>query len=212
MNKLLVLAFALLLLNCTRCPPDFKLGDVKMLNPLFLPLKGGEQLTYKNAKGDVLILKDSSEKQYENKIIVETLCQKKPFSIQFSYYEGTPRYNLRYVNTVENLKFYFQLSTINTQTEKDTVLYDVLNIDYKLNGSSNLNNNLYILISDRGNGLKIPDFTKNRSVKLADTLINAISYKNAFYNNQNKKMVYVANIGLVSFWHKNEWWFLNEKN
>ncbi len=193
--------------GCT-CPPDMKLGDVKMVNASFFSLKGGETLKYVNDKKEVITLTDSSEKQIENKIIVESLCAKPPISAQFSYYSGTPSYSLRYVNTPENLRLAFSFRTINTQQlPKDTVLYDFLSVEVRSMGKGI---NLGILVSDRGNRKTIePSKLKIfENIKMIDTVLNGKKYERVFYNNTDKSILYAEKIGLISFIHKNERWYL----
>ena len=193
--------------GCT-CPPNVKLGDVKMINPSFFPLKGSEMLRYINDKKEIITLTDSSEKQFENKIIVESLCAKPPISNQFSYYGGTPSYNLRYVNTQENLRIEFSFRTINTQQlPKDTVLYDYLNTGvYSMRKGTNLG----ILVSDRGNRKIIEPLRLKifENIRIVDTVLNGNKYERVFYNSTDKSILYAEKIGLISFIHKNERWYL----
>lgn len=193
--------------GCT-CPPNVKLGDVKMLTPSFFSLKGGETLKYINSKKEIITLTDSSEKQIENQIIVESLCAKPPISNQFSYYSGTPSYNFRYVNTQENLRLEFSFRTLNTQQlPKDTVLYDYLNTGVS---SMRKSTNLGILVSDRGNR-KIIEPSRLKifeNIKMVDTTLNGRKYEHVFYNKTDKSILYAEKIGLISFIHKNERWYL----
>lgn len=193
--------------GCT-CPPDVKLGDVKMINPSFFPLKGGETLRYINDKKEIIILTDSSEKQFENRIIVESPCAKPPISVQHIYYSGTPSYILKYVNTQENLRLEFSFTTKNTQQfPKDTVLYDYLNTEVR---SMRKSINLGILVSDRGNRKIIePSRLKAfENIKMVDTVLNGKKYERVFYNSTDKSIFYAEKIGLISFIHKNERWYL----
>ena len=195
------------------CPDDIKLGEVKVLNPAFFPYKGGETLQFVNDKNEIISLVDSSDKQYENKIIVESLCTKPPISSQFSYYLGTPRYYLRYTNTIAKLRIEASFGTINTQQlPKDSVLYDYCSINVRSRGL-NTNNNLNILVSDRGNAkLLSPNFLKTyENIRLVkDTVINKINYRNVYYDAKNNGVCYAEKVGVVSFLHSNQWWYLKQ--
>jgi hypothetical protein len=193
------------------CPEDIKLGEVKMLNPTFFPYKGGEILQFINDKNETISLVDSSDKQYENKIVVESLCTKPPISSQISYYLGTPSYFLRYVNTNAKLRIDVSFRTWSTQQlPNDSVFYDNCTINVQ-DRQTRIGNNLNILVSDRGNSKLLgSNFLKRyEATKLVrDTIINKINYKNVYRDTQNSKVCYAEKIGIVSFFHNNQWWYL----
>jgi hypothetical protein len=202
--KLLAIFVGYFLMACS-CPPDVKLGEIKMINPSFFPLKGGEILRFINDKKEILVLTDSSGKQYPNKLIQATLCQHTPFAIQFSYYEGTPSYDLTYVNTKEHLKIYFYFRTL-ASAMKDSY-YDYFSASI----GSPESTNLAIMVSDRGNLNKIDSLTILRfaNIKmLKDSVLNGKSYKNIYYDGTKPKIYYSESIGVIAFWFKNQWWYL----
>lgn len=209
LNSIVLFVIVILCIACN-CPQNVKLGDVKMLNLSFFPLKGGETLKYINDNKDILVLADSSDKISDNQIIVESLCSKPPISSQFSYYLGTPNYRLRYVNSKENLRLLFSFQTYNTQQlPRDTVLYDCLIVDYS---SERQGTSFQIISSDRGNRqlLEINKTKNTDGLEVVDTIINKRKYEKVYFLKTNPSVLYAEKIGVIAFRHRNQNWYLNQ--
>jgi hypothetical protein len=193
------------------CPPDVKLGDVKMKKPNFCPLRGGETLQYINSKNKVMTFTYSPPyTPATNKILVGVLCKKEPVAIQFAYYEGTPSMSLHYSTKDDSIQIYHSFMTLNDQTYSDTLFYDM--VISQVNNKIGEPISIDIMTSNRGNYKKfsIVIIDRFKNIKMVkDTMINNNRYSNLYFDQIRKNALYAENIGLVAFFYKNEWWYLN---
>jgi hypothetical protein len=198
--------------SCT-CPPNVKLGDVRMKNPGFFPFKGGESFTFINKNGETMVFSDVSDKPYPNEIIISSLCEKAPISNQYTYYEGSPNYNLTYQAKYQfnTLSIVYQYLTVNTD-QPDTVLLDRFDVTLRNNPNYYSLTGFSIVASTRGNDQKLK--TKNIDIHndsiavTKDTLIFKTRFQKVYSNKRNPKLLYTEKYGIVAFVFLNEWWYL----
>jgi hypothetical protein len=198
--------------SCT-CPPNVKLGDVRIQKLDFFPFKGGESFTFVNQNDETMVFNDITEKSFSNHIVISSLCTKAPISSQYTYYEGTPVYNLTYQAKYQfnTLSIVYQYLTVNTD-QPDTVLLD--RFDVTLRNNPNYYNlaGFSIVASTRGNDQKLKTKNidiNNDSVAVAkDTLIFKTRFQKVYSNKRNPKLLYTEKYGIVAFFLNSEWWYL----
>lgn len=193
-----------LLFSCV-CPPDVKLGEIRLAKPQFLELSGTESMTYTNSMtGEVIIFKGEPMQYSTEKLIVASLCTKPPISSQFSYFEIVPFASKRYKTggtQYEEMYFYYNVFT---PVQGDTTSsIDLLSINGK-------QISMNILVSDRGKPTvrSLPLISaKNQTRVVADTMINSQRFQQV-YCQVLKPTVYFTPIrGVIAFYRNEAWWF-----
>lgn len=199
--------------SCT-CPPNVKLGDVRMKNPNFFPFKGGESFTFINKYGQTMVFNDVSENQYPNHIIVSSLCTKAPISNQYTYYEGTPAYNLTYQAKyqISTLTMHYNYQTYDAYQVPDTVLYDSFGVQISNNSNSD-RWGISVVTSTRGNDVKLKlkeyaDFFNDNVTISKDTLIANTVFQKVYSDKRDPKLLYTEKHGIVAFFFLSDWWYL----
>lgn len=197
-----------MLVSCG-CPPDKKLGEVRLTNPQFLQLSGTESITYTNATtGEKLLFRGAEMEYSTEKVIVATLCSKPLLSQQISYYESVPFSSKRYIGYIdgrqgtEELHYYYRVHYGGFQS--DTASYaDLLDISgHKISMS--------LLASDRGKPNIRSFLLFNLSAQfrlIADTTINNQRFQQVYCKTTNPTVYFTSNKGVIAFFRDGAWWF-----
>lgn len=200
----IVLSLIGLLLSCV-CPPDKKLGEIKLTKPQFLGLSGTESMTYTNSStSQTLVFRGEPMEYNVEKILVATLCQKTPVSIQFSYYESIPFASRRYKTSgvqYEEIRYYYKVFD---PVQGDTTSYvDLLSI-------SGRQVNMQILVSDRGKPAlrALPLIRDKAAIRVvADTTINNQRFQQVYCQAFNPTVCFISTKGVIAFYRDEAWWF-----
>lgn len=196
-----------MLVSCG-CPPDKKLGELRLVNPQFLRLSGTESMTYTNATtGEKLLFRGAPMEYSTEKVIVATLCSKPPLSQQISYYESVPFSSKRYTgysegrSGTEDLHYYYR---VYGGSQGDTTSYaDLLNINgYHIS--------MNLLASDRGKpGVRsFPLFNSASQFRLiTDTTINNQRFQQVYCQATTPMVYFTSNKGVIAFFRDGTWWF-----
>ena len=160
-----------------------------------------------------MVFNDVSENQYPNHIIVSSLCTKAPISNQYTYYEGTPAYNLTHQAKyqISTLTMRYNYRTYDAYQVPDTVLYDSFRAELRSNSSPSLG--VYITTSTRGNDVKLKmkrniDLYNDSLAVTKDTLIANTVFQKVYSDKRDPKLLYTEKHGIVAFFFLSDWWYL----
>jgi len=202
--RLVFVGFLLFLWGCG-CPPDVKLGEIRLRKPDFLQFTGAESLTYTNATTNETSIFNGIDPGYNtSKLIVASLCSKPPISNQVSYYESIPFATKIYRGKgIDYQLSYFYKSF--DPVQGDTASYiDALNI-------AGARFSLNILVSDRGKpALRSTPLVKQQDQArvIADTIINGMPYQQVYcHKDTSPSVFFTRNRGVVAFLRDGAWWY-----
>ncbi|RYF78372.1 MAG: hypothetical protein EOO39_01620 [Cytophagaceae bacterium] len=200
---LVLISFSLLLGSCG-CPPDVKLGEVRLIKPDFLQFSGAESLTYTNATTSETSIFNGIDPGYNtSKLIVASLCSKPPISNQISYYESIPFATKIYRGKGVDYQLSYFYKTFDPVQGDTTSYVDALNI-------AGSRFSLNILVSDRGKpALKSTPLVKQQDQArvIADTIINGKRYQQVYCHKDTPPSVFFTrDRGVVAFLRDGTWW------
>lgn len=192
-----------LLIGCV-CPPDQKLGEMRLAKPQFLSLSGTESMTYTNSSTtQTLVLRGEPVEYNVEKLLVATLCQKTPVDIQFSYYESVPFATRRYKSSgirLEELRYTYKVFD---PAQGDTTSYvDMLQI-------WGMQLDMSVLVSDRGKptARSLPLLRDKAAIRVvADTTINNRSFQQVYRQAVNPTVCFTSTRGVIAFYRDGAWW------
>ena len=201
MSAYLALISIGLLLGGCGCPPDVKLGDIRLMKPNFLQLSGTESITYTNASsGETLVLLGTPMEYSIEKVLYASLCSKPPIDSQVSYYESVPFASKRYKSggvQYEDMHFYYRVWT---PVQGDTSsCVDLLSVA-----------DLMIVVSDRGkaavHSIPLVKSKEEQTRIIADTILNNQRYRNVYCKPIAPMSFFTTDRGVVAFRRGNVWW------
>lgn len=214
-TSLYSLLITLCLSGCKRCPPDVKLGEVSVKNTAFISYREGQLLTYVNASGNSLILKDTADKIESIPLTQESICSNTPLRGSHYYYDclNARSLSLKPLKYIPGLYNNYAISirheVLNRQgPPADTLFYDSFSAYNRLNGGS-----VIIITNERGNRAKFPINVISISQQyrlIADTVMNGTTYRDVYASVKNPTLFYSASLGVVAFKDKEEWWYLKQ--
>ena len=199
-----VLSLTWLLFGCG-CPPNVKLGEIRLMKPQFLGLSGAESMTYTNAATGETLLFEGEPMQYDTEqLIVASLCTKPPISSQFSYYEVVPFVSKRYKTGGTQYEEIYLYYKVFTPVQGDTTSsIDLLSI-------SGRQISMNIMVSNRGKATvgSLPLISgTNQTRVVADTVINNQRYQQVYCQATKPTVCFTATRGVISYYRNEAWWF-----
>lgn len=199
-----VLSLTWLLFRCG-CPPNIKLGEIRLMKPQFLGLSGTESMTYTNSvTGETLIFKGEPMQYNAEQLVTASLCAKPPISSQFSYYEIVPFASKRYKTGGTQYEEIYLYYKVFTPVQGDTTSsIDLLSI-------SGRQINMNILVSDRGKATvgSLPLISGiNQARVVADTIINNQRYQQVYCHVVKPTVCFTPTRGVIAYYRNEAWWF-----
>lgn len=199
-----VLSLTWWLFSCG-CPPNVKLGEIRLMKPQFLGLSGTESMTYTNsATGETLVFNGEPMQYNTEQLIIASLCTKPPISSQFSYYEIVPFASKRYKTRGTQYEEIYLYHKLFTPVQGDTTSsIDLLSI-------SGRQITMNILVSNRGKATvgSLPLISGiNQTRVVADTTINNQRYQQVYCQVAGPTVYFTATRGVIAFYRNETWWF-----